>query len=151
MATYYKSTTGEIKELDPAVVAAWTAAANPKSGSLVPLTIAALGYGQRHGAVIVAADGKSASLPAVDRPLIDVKTSAIQAVNSECTRRLIERFGPPEKQASVSGGLYGAAEKTAWTVGVKSTVDASNDAQNAILAATTVAQVGSVATTWPVI
>ena len=118
---------------------------------LVPEVRATLGYGQTHGAPVLAGDGKSVTLAAVNRPLVDVKTEAIQAINATCTARLIERFGPPEKQASVSSGLYGAAEKTAWTVGVKSTVDASNDAQNAILAATTVAQVGSVAATWPVI
>lgn len=79
------------------------------------------------------------------------KAKRIVAINAECRARLIARFGPAEEQVSRSVGVYGAAEQQALASGIAATIDASNAAQNAILAAADIAAVEAVAVTWPVI
>ena len=90
------------------------------------------------------ADLEAAVLPAA-------KANRIAAINAECRARLIARFGPAEEQVSRSLGIYGAAEKDAMQAGIAATIDASNTAQNAILAAADLAAVEAVTVTWPVI
>lgn len=86
----------------------------------------------------------AASLPAA-------KSVRIAAINAECRARLIARFGEAYEQVSRSLGVYGVAEKTAMVDGVSATIDASNTASNAVLAATTIIDVEAVTVTWPVI
>ena len=79
------------------------------------------------------------------------KAQRIAAINAECRARLIARFGPAEEQVSRSVGVYGAAEQAALASGIAATIDASNTAQNAILAAADIAAVEAVTVAWPVI
>lgn len=79
------------------------------------------------------------------------KAQRIASINAECRARLIARFGPAEEQVSRSVGVYGAAEQAALSAGIAATIDASNTAQNAILAAADLAAVEAVTVTWPVI
>lgn len=79
------------------------------------------------------------------------KGQRIAAINAECRARLIARFGPAEEQVSRSVGVYGAAEQQALASGIAATIDASNAASNAILAAADLAAVEAVTVTWPVI
>jgi len=79
------------------------------------------------------------------------KAERIEAINAEVRTRLIARYGTAEEQVSRAIGVYGATEQSAMTAGIAATIDASNVAQNAILAATDTATVEAVAVTWPVI
>ena len=75
----------------------------------------------------------------------------IKAINEECRRRIFARFGTAEEQVSRARGYYGAAELEAMNDGIPAMLDAANAAQDAILAATTTAQVEAVTVTWPAI
>lgn len=79
------------------------------------------------------------------------KAQRIVAINAECRARLIARYGPAEEQVSRSLGVYGATERDAMQAGIAATIDASNTAQNAILAAADIAAVEAVTVAWPVI
>lgn len=79
------------------------------------------------------------------------KGQRIAAINAECRSRLIARFGPAEEQVSRSIGVYGATEQSAMQAGIAATIDASNTASNAVLAATDIAAVEAVSASWPVI
>ncbi|MBK7082898.1 MAG: hypothetical protein IPH55_19885 [Betaproteobacteria bacterium] len=83
--------------------------------------------------------------------LTATQATKIEAINAEVRARLIARYGTAEEQVSRALGIYGVAEQTAMTAGIAATIDASNAAQNAILAATDTATVEAVAVTWPVI
>ena len=96
------------------------------------------------------ADGSSRAVT-VAEVLAATKSERIAAVNAECRSRLIARFGPAEEQVSRSIGAYGAVEQAALKLGVETTLDASNVASNAILAAADLAAVEAVTVTWPVI
>ena len=50
---------------------------------------------------------------------------------------------------SRSIGVYGATEQAAMQTGIAATIDASNTASNAILAAADTAAVEAVTVTWP--
>jgi hypothetical protein len=89
--------------------------------------------------------------PTTDELLPAVKSAKITAINTECRSRLIARYGEATEQVSRSLGIYGATEKTAMETGIAATIDASNVASNAVLAATTVAAVEAVTVTWPAI
>ena len=75
----------------------------------------------------------------------------IAAINAECRARLIARYGPAEEQVSRSIGVYGAQAQSDMQAGIAATIDASNVAQNAILAAADIAAVEAVTVAWPVI
>lgn len=79
------------------------------------------------------------------------KAVRIAGINAECRSRLVARYGTAEEQVSRSLGVYGAAEREAMTVGIADTIDASNAASNAVLAAATIQGVEAVTVTWPVI
>ena len=79
------------------------------------------------------------------------KAQRIAAINAECRARLIARYGPAEEQVSRAIGVYGATEQAAMQSGIAAVIDASNVAQNAILAAADLAAVEAVTVTWPVI
>lgn len=79
------------------------------------------------------------------------KTVRIAAINAECRARLLARFGDAAEQVSRSIGIYGASEKAALETGIADTIDASNVASNAVLAATTIHGVEAVTVTWPAI
>ena len=89
-------------------------------------------------------DINAAMLPAA-------KAQRITAINAECRARLLARFGDPAEQISRSIGIYGAAEKAALETGIAATIDASNTASNAVLAAADIAAVEAVTVAWPVI
>lgn len=78
-----------------------------------------------------------------------VKANRIAAINAECRARLIARYGTAEEQVSRSIGVYGATEQTALATGVAATIDASNTASNAVLAASTIEAVEAVSASWP--
>lgn len=86
----------------------------------------------------------AAALPAA-------KAARIAAINDECRARLLARYGPAEEQVSRSIGVYGATEQSAMQAGIAATIDASNTASNAVLAATDIAAVEAVSASWPVI
>lgn len=86
-----------------------------------------------------------------DEVLSAAKADRIDAINAECRARLIARYGPAEEQVSRAIGVYGAQEQSAMQAGIAATIDASNAAQNAILAAADIAAVEAVTVTWPVI
>lgn len=86
----------------------------------------------------------AAALPAA-------KARRIATINAECRARLIARYGPAEEQVSRSIGIYGATEQAAMTAGIAATIDASNEASNAVLAAADIAAVEAVTVAWPVI
>ena len=90
------------------------------------------------------ADIDGARLPAA-------KAGRIATINAECRARLLARYGPAEEQVSRSIGVYGATEQSAMQAGIAATIDASNTASNAVLAATDIAAVEAVTVTWPVI
>jgi len=79
------------------------------------------------------------------------KESKIAAINAECRSRLIARYGPPEEQVSRALGVYGQTERDAMEAGIAATIDASNTASNAVIAAADQAAVEAVTVTWPVI
>ncbi len=96
------------------------------------------------------ADGTSRLATAAE-VLAAAKAQRIEQINAECRSRLIARFGPAEEQVSRAIGVYGAAEKSAMETGIAATIDASNVASNAVLAAADIAAVEAVTVTWPVI
>lgn len=79
------------------------------------------------------------------------KAQRIADINAECRARLIARYGTAEEQVSRSIGVYGATEQAALATGVAATIDASNTASNAVLAAADLAAVEAVSANWPVI
>lgn len=79
------------------------------------------------------------------------KAQRIAAINADCRARLIARFGTAEEQVSRAIGIYGATEQTALETGIGATIDASNTASNAVLAAADVAAVEAVTVSWPAI
>ena len=89
-----------------------------------------------------------AAIAAAELPA--AQDARIKQINAECRSRLFARFGEPAEQVSRSLGVYGATEKAALTDGLASTIDASNEASNAVLAATTIPDVEAVTVTWPV-
>jgi hypothetical protein len=80
-----------------------------------------------------------------------VKEHKIASINAECRSRLLARYGPAEEQVSRSIGVYGATEQQAMQAGIAATIDASNVASNAVLAAADEAAVEAVSVSWPVI
>ena len=116
--------------------------------------IAALGSAIYTGPTIRALIGVSPMDPNAGRPttaLGAAQFDKIKAINEECRRRLFARFGSPEEQVSRSRGYYGTTEADAMDMGIPATLDAANVAQDAILAATSTAQVEAVTVTWPAI
>lgn len=79
------------------------------------------------------------------------KAVRIETINAECRARLIARYGIAEEQVSRAIGVYGATEQAALATGVGATIDASNTATNAVLAAADIAAVEAVSVSWPVI
>ena len=79
------------------------------------------------------------------------KAQRIANINAECRARLLARFGDAAEQVSRSLGIYGAAQKAALETGIAATVDASNAASDAVLAAATIQAVEAVTVTWPAI
>ena len=119
--------------------------------------IAALGSAIYTGPTIRALIGVNPMDPNAGRPttaLGAAQFDKIKAFNEECKRRIFARFGTAEEQVSRSRGYYdkpGASESEAMDVGIPAMLDAANAAQDAILSATTTAQVEAVTVTWPVI
>jgi hypothetical protein len=79
------------------------------------------------------------------------KAARIAAINAECRARLLARYGPAEEQVSRTIGVYGAQEQSDMQAGIAATIDASNTASNAVLAAADIAAVEAVTVTWPAI
>lgn len=86
-----------------------------------------------------------------DAELPAAKSLRIAEINAECRARLISRYGSAEEQVSRALGIYGQAERDAMQAGIAATIDASNVASNAIIAAADLATVEAVTVTWPVI
>ena len=96
------------------------------------------------------ADGTSRA--ATEAEVLDAaKAVRIAGINAECRSRLVARYGTAEEQVSRSLGVYGTAERDAMVAGIADTIDASNAASNAVLAAATIQGVEAVTVTWPVI
>ena len=119
------------------------------------IDLAATLIGDRNGVAVIErwADPRPQPTPAeIDAAALPAaKARRIADINAECRARLIARFGPVEEQVSRSIGVYGATEQSAMQAGIAATIDASNTAQNAILAAADLAAVEAVTVTWPVI
>ena len=119
------------------------------------IDLAATLIGDRNGVAVIErwADPRPQPTPAeIDAAVLPAaKAKRIETINAECRARLIARFGPAEEQVSRSVGVYGAAEQQALASGIAATIDASNTAQNAILAAADIAAVEAVTVAWPVI
>lgn len=88
-------------------------------------------------------------LEAAMRPA--AKAARIAKINAECCARLLARYGPAEEQVSRAIGVYGATEQADMQAGIAATIDASNTASNAVLAAADIAAVEAVTVTWPAI
>ena len=117
--------------------------------SQIPGVAGAAGNGDGTYRLDLAAGG---SRLATQAEIIDAaKAVRIAGINAECRSRLVARYGTAEEQISRSLGVYGAAEREAMTVGIADTIDASNAASNAVLAAATIQGVEAVTVTWPVI
>jgi len=86
----------------------------------------------------------AAALPAA-------KAARIANINAECRARLLARYGSAEEQVSRAIGVYGATEQADMQAGIAATIDASNTASNAVLAAADIAAVEAVTVTWPAI
>lgn len=95
-------------------------------------------------------DGTTRAVTAAEL-LTATKASKIDTINAECKSRLFARYGPPEEQVSRALGVYGQTERDAMSAGIAATVDASNVASNAVIAAADLATVEAVTVTWPVI
>ncbi len=99
---------------------------------------------------VTLSDGSSRAVAGAE--LLDAaRASRIEQINAECRARLLSRYGPAEEQVSRSIGVYGATEQSAMQAGIAATIDASNTASNAVLAATDIAAVEAVSVSWPVI
>lgn len=96
-------------------------------------------------------EGSTSRLATSEEILGAAKAARIAAVNAECRTRLIARFGDAAEQVSRSIGVYGATEKAAMETGIAATIDASNTASNAVIAAADIAAVEEVTVAWPVI
>ena len=83
--------------------------------------------------------------------LADAKAKRIAAINAECRARLLARYGMAEEQVSRAIGVYGAQEQADMQAGIAATIDASNTASNAVLAAADIAAVEAVSVSWPAI
>jgi hypothetical protein len=83
--------------------------------------------------------------------LPSAKAVRIAEINADCRSRLLARYGTAEEQVSRSIGVYGLTEQTAMPLGIAATVDASNTASNAVIAAADIAAVEAVTVAWPVI
>ena len=83
--------------------------------------------------------------------LAAVKAIRIAAINAECRTRLLARYGSAEEQVSRAIGVYGAQEQADMQAGIAATIDASNTASNAVLAAADIAAVEAVTVAWPAI
>ena len=117
--------------------------------SQIPGVAGAAGNGDGTYRLDLAAGG---SRLATQAEILDAaKAVRIAGINAECRSRLVARYGTAEEQISRSLGVYGAAEREAMTVGIADTIDASNAASNAVLAAATIQGVEAVTVTWPVI
>lgn len=96
------------------------------------------------------ADGTS-RMATVAEVLTATKAARIATINTECRSRLLARYGPAEEQVSRAIGVYGAQEQSDMQAGIAATIDASNTASNAVLAAATIEAVEAVTVAWPVI
>lgn len=83
--------------------------------------------------------------------LAAIKSIRIEAINTECRARLLARYGSAEEQVSRAIGVYGAQEQADMQAGIAATIDASNIASNAVLAAADIAAVETVSVSWPAI
>lgn len=95
-------------------------------------------------------DGTTRAVTAAEL-LTATKASKIDTINAECKSRLFARYGTAEEQVSRALGIYGQTERDAMQAGIAATIDASNVASNAIIAAADLATVEAVTVTWPVI
>lgn len=87
---------------------------------------------------------EEAALPAA-------KAARIAAINAECRARLIALWGDALEQGTRWAGGYGAAKQAEQLDSVAAHIDASNVAQNAVLAALDIATVEAVTVAWPAI
>ena len=107
-------------------------------------------WGESGQYFVLFSTGESRTVTA-DEILTATKASKIDTINAECKSRLFVRYGPPEEQVSRALGVYGQTERDAMQAGIAATVDASNVASNAVIAAADLAAVEAVTVTWPVI
>jgi len=157
--TYYLVQNGAIAsgphDVRSDVVKRLTSCGNPEllgdlsAYGLVPEVRAPLAAGQMHAAPVLAADGLSVTVAAISRPLDDLKTERIAAINADCTARILARW-PLEKQISALAGVYGPAELAAMTAWVDDHIAASNVATSAVFDATTQTAMEAVTVAWPV-
>lgn len=89
-------------------------------------------------------DIAAAALPAA-------QSARVVSINAECRARLLTRYGSAEEQVSRAIGVYGAQEQADMQTGIAATIDASNTASNAVLAAADIAEVEAVSVSWPAI
>ena len=137
MSLYYAPSTQEIRELDDEVYARWAAAGNPKAQYWVLIAPPPDPRARYNGSQWV--------MP----PLDQIQAQCIARINEECRQRLFQRFGQPEEQVSRSLGVYGSAERDALAQGIAAMIDASNDASDQVLRATTIADAEAVTAVWP--
>ena len=137
MSLYYSQESQQIRELDAEVYARWQAVGNPKAAYWTPIPNPPDPRAQY--------DGTQWVMP----PLEQIQAQCIQRINDECRRRLFQRFGQPEEQLSRSLGIYGPTERDALASGIAAMIDASNDASDRVLRATTIADAEAVVPSWP--
>lgn len=94
------------------------------------------------------ADGTSREATASEI-LAATKAQRIEQINAEVRRRLIEHYGDALEQVSRSSGVYGETAQANHLAGVQATIAASNVAQAAVNAATSIEAVEAVSVSWP--
>ena len=117
--------------------------------SQIPGVAGAAGNGDGTYRLDLAAGGSRQATAA--EVLAAAQAQRIAQINAECRARLIASYGTAEEQVSRSLGIYGTADRDAMIAGIADTIDASNVASNAVLAATTIQGVEAVTVTWPAI
>lgn len=83
----------------------------------------------------------------VDKPLADAQAARLEEIRTEANQRIEDKW-PQWMQNNVALGLY---QDTTCADDIAAVIAASNVAEDAIEAATTVAEVEAVSVSWPVI
>jgi hypothetical protein len=121
-----------------------------EKGAALHLAISAAGYSleQRDGVWVSSDDTAVQAIIAAYDPLPPTKAEKIAAVREEAQARIVASY-PLWRQSNAALGLVPEAEVLVMQNFIADHIDASNAAEDAIDAATTVAQVEGVTPLWP--
>lgn len=95
-------------------------------------------------------DPKPTEQEVADAELAATKAAKLKTIRAEAQAIIIAKW-PLWRQVNAVGGIYPQATQDEMDADIVSVIEASNTAEAAVTAATTVADVEAVAATWPVI